>query len=294
MTFDRTQNRSIYPFASHWHTTASGAKMHYLDEGHGDNVVLCLHGNPTWSFYFRRVALELSDVARIIVPDHIGCGLSDKPSDDAYRYTLLSRVQDVESLLKELNITANVTLLLHDWGGMIGMAVAHRHPELVKNIVLLNTGAFPLPKTKPLPWQLRLARTPLGTLLIRGLNVFATGTANLGTVKPINPQVRAGLIAPYDSWKNRIATLRFVQDIPLSSGDCAWSVVKETATHLTQWRNTPVLIFWGQQDPVFDSHFLKQWRNYLPNAIVREYPDAGHYVLEEKADEIIAGIRELI
>lgn len=292
--FDRKSFSDIYPFSSHWLVTKSGAKMHYVDEGSdGQNVVLCLHGNPTWSFYYRKLITEISSAARVVAPDHIGCGLSDKPNDSQYTYTLQSRVQDIEHLVDFLSLK-NITLVLHDWGGMIGMTFAHRHPDIVKNIVLLNTGAFPLPKTKPLPWQLKLVRSPFGPLLVQGLNAFARGTANLGTIHPLSPRIRQGLLAPYDSWSNRIATLRFVQDIPLTPTDRAWNIVKDTSDHLEQWKHTPVLIFWGKLDPVFDDHFLTEWKRVLPNAIVKEYQDAGHYVLEEKADDIIGGVRSLL
>ena len=117
-----------------------------------------VHGNPSWSFYYRNLVLALRDRYRCIVPDHIGCGLSDKPGDDRYDYTLSRRVDDLERLLEHLGITENITLVVHDWGGMIGMAYAVRHPERIKRLVILNTGAFHLPKSKPFPLGLRICR----------------------------------------------------------------------------------------------------------------------------------------
>src|SRR5205823_3246531 len=110
--------------------------------------VVMLHGNPTWSFYYRNLVLSLRDSYRTIVPDHIGCGLSDKPDDSRYRYTLESRVTDLEALLEHLGVTCDITLVVHDWGGMIGLAYAVRHPERIRRLVILNTGAFHLPRTK--------------------------------------------------------------------------------------------------------------------------------------------------
>src|SRR5262245_40625611 len=157
----------LYPFRSHF-LDRSGVRMHYLDEGSGPPVVM-VHGNPTWSFYFRNLVQALRDDYRTVVPDHIGCGLSDKPGDDRYEYTLDRRVADLEALLDSLGLTSNLTLVLHDWGGMIGMAFASRHPERIRRLVILNTAAFLLPAGKRLPRSLWLVRnTPLGPLLVRG------------------------------------------------------------------------------------------------------------------------------
>src|SRR4051812_13367564 len=138
-----------YPFTPHAFPR-HGLRLSYLDEGAGDPVVM-LHGNPTWSFYYRNLVLGLRDQYRCVVPDHIGCGLSDKPPESLYDYSLKSRIDDVEALLDSLNLRANLTLVVHDWGGMIGMGFAARHPERVKRIVAINTGAFPLPRSKPFP-----------------------------------------------------------------------------------------------------------------------------------------------
>src|SRR6476469_1523032 len=160
MSFD-----PLYPFTPR-RFDRHGIGLSYLDEGAGDPVVM-LHGNPTWSFYYRNFVLALRDSYRCIVPDHIGCGLSDKPPLSAYDYSLKSRIDDLEALLDHLNLRENLTLVLHDWGGMIGMAFAARYSERIKRIVASNTGAFPLPERKSLPWSLRLGRrTWLGAWLI--------------------------------------------------------------------------------------------------------------------------------
>jgi len=165
-----------YPFASHY-ADIDGVRMHYVDEGPKDaDPVVMVHGNPSWSFYFRKMILGLREDRRCIAPDHIGMGLSDKPDDSLYEYTLKTRVDNLEILLDQLDITKNITLILHDWGGMIGSAYAVRHPERVKRLIILNTAAFRLPVNTPLPWQLKLARTPvIGEILVQGLNVFSIG-----------------------------------------------------------------------------------------------------------------------
>ena len=254
-----------------------------------------LHGNPTWSFYYRKLVLGLRDDYRTIVPDHIGCGLSDKPDDSRYEYSLRQRVADLEALLNHLELREDLTLVLHDWGGMIGMAFAHRHPERIKRLVILNTAAFPLPSAKRLPWSLWWCRTPLvGPLLVRGFNAFCRGALRYCVRKPLPPEVRNGYLAPYDSWRNRIAVLRFVQDIPLAPHDRGFDLVQEVAEGLQRFVALPMLICWGERDFVFDSHFRDEWRRRFPQAEVHLFPDAGHYVLEDAGAEILPLVRDFL
>ncbi len=276
----------LYPFTGHF-LDLHGLRYHYLDEGYGEPIVM-LHGNPTWSFYYRDLVAALRGAYRVIVPDHIGCGLSDKPEDKRYSYTLAQRVADLEALLDHLELRENLTLVLHDWGGMIGMAYAHRHPERVCRLVVMNTAAFHLPPSKRLPWQLWLCRnTPLGPLLVRGFNAFCRGAARVGcTRRPMPQDVRAGYLAPYDSWQNRIAVLRFVQDIPLEPEDRSSALVTQVQEGLSQFRGVPLLICWGERDFVFDQHFLDEWQRRFPDAEIHRFPDAGHYVLEDARAEI--------
>lgn len=284
-------DKKLYPFESHYFER-DGHRMHYIDEGEGETLVM-LHGNPSWSFYYRALANRFKKNYRVIVPDHMGCGLSDKPPD--YPYTLERRVDDIEALLKHLGITHNVTLMLHDWGGMIGMAYASRKPERIKRLVLFNTGAFHLPADKPFPWQLRLSRTFLGPLLVKGLNLFCIGAAAWGvTRRPLSPEARAGLLAPYGSWAERVAILRFVQDIPLSPEDPGYDLVTQVQQGLSQFNAIPVLICWGLKDFVFDKSFLHVWKNHLPNAQVHTFDDCGHYVLEDASEEIVPLVAEFL
>jgi len=270
--------------------------MHYVDEGpHDAPVVLMLHGNPTWSFYWRRLISALRPSHRVIAPDHIGCGKSDKPGDDTYSYRLAERVEDIEALVEQLGLR-DITLAMHDWGGMIGMGWAHRHPDLVARLLVLNTAAFPMPSTKRLPASLWLARdTKAGALLVRGFNAFARGATRLAVTRVRLPkEVRDGLCAPYDSWDHRRAVLRFVQDIPLGEGDPSYSLVREVGEHLHQFNDRPVLICWGDRDFVFDEHFLRVWKSALPDAEVHQFPDCGHYVLEDAPAEIEGLVRRFL
>jgi haloalkane dehalogenase len=255
-----------------------------------------LHGNPTWSFYYRHLVLGLRDRYRCVAPDHIGCGRSDKPPPTRYDYSLPSRVDDLEALLDDLQIHGPTTLVLHDWGGMIGMTYAARHPERVKRLVVLNTAAFHLPAGKRLPWALRLGRnSSIGGWLIRRLNLFCRTVARIGVQRQkLSPAVRAAYLAPYDSWANRIAVLRFVQGIPVAPGDADYELVGKVERSLAQFRSTPALICWGLKDVVFDADFLAQWQQHLPLAEVHRFDDAGHYVLEDAGEEIIDHVRSFL
>jgi pimeloyl-ACP methyl ester carboxylesterase len=282
-----------YPFAGRF-LDLGGVRYHYLDEGRGDPVVM-LHGNPTWSFYYRNLVLGLRDGYRTIVPDHVGCGLSDKPDDSRYEYSLRQRVADLEALLDHLELRDNLTLVLHDWGGMIGTAFAHHHPARIKRLVILNTAAFPMPAGKRLPWSLWWCRAPVvGPLLVRGLNAFSRGAIHYCVRKPLSPAVRDGYLAPYDSWQNRIAVLRFVQDIPLAPGDRGYDLVHEVAGGLHRFASLPMLICWGERDFVFDHNFLDEWHRRFPAAEVHRFPDAGHYVLEDAGADILPLIRDFL
>lgn len=291
MTIDITKH---YPFTGRY-LDLDGLRYHYLDEGSGEPVVM-VHGNPSWSFYYRNLVVALRDRYRCIVPDHIGCGLSDKPGDDRYDYTLPRRVDDLERLLDHLAITEKITLVLHDWGGMIGMAWAVRHPERIRRLVILNTAAFHLPKEKRFPLPLRICRDTLpGALLVRGLNAFSLAASFVGCKRhPMPAELRRAYRLPYDSWRNRIATLRFVQDIPLAPGDRNYELVSAVAAGIGQFRSLPMLILWGELDFVFDRHFLAEWERRFPAAEVRRFADAGHYILEDAAEEVIPLIAEFL
>jgi haloalkane dehalogenase len=286
-------SKHLYPFNQNW-LDLDGLKLHYLDEGEGE-VVVAVHGNPTWSFYYRNLVRDLRKDHRVVVPDQMGCGLSDKPGDDRYDYTLSRRIDDFGRLMDDLELT-DINLVVHDWGGMIGLGWAVRHPDRIKRLVVLNTAAFHLPKSKPFPWQLWMVRdTPLGPLMVRGLNAFSRGASHVAcSRKHLSSEIRDAYCAPYDNWNDRIATLRFVQDIPLKPGDRCYDIVSDTAGRLDVFRDRPVLVCWGDKDFVFDSHFLEEWQQIYPDAEIHRYPDCGHYILEDAGEEIIPLIRAFL
>lgn len=292
--FDIAPHRRLYPFTSHW-LKAPGYFYHYLDEGQGAPVV-AVHGNPTWSFYYREIVKALSPSYRVIVPDHVGCGLSSRPTDEVFDYTVESHVDNLEALLDHLGLTRNVTLIVHDWGGMIGMACAARRPERISRIVILNTGAFLIPPEKTLPWQLSFIRhfPAIPALLVRGFNAFSYFATFLGVEKTMSGEVREALTAPYDSWENRIATLRFVQDIPVYQSDKSYALVKWTDEHIQLLSHVPMMICWGMKDFVFDKIILAEWQKRFPEAEVHTFPQGGHYILEDEGEAIVRLIQAFL
>lgn len=299
-----------YPFVPQRFEVRPGIAMSYLDEGPRDGeVVLMLHGNPSWSFYWRHLVLGLRDRYRCIVPDHVGMGLSDRPDDGGgtlpprvpsaapghYDYTLQSRIDDVDALLRHLALEGPLTLAVHDWGGMIGFGWALRDPARVRRLVITNTAAFPLPAAKPMPWQLSLGRdSRVGGWAIRRFNLFARGAARLGTVRALPREVQRAYAGVYDGWREAIATLRFMQDIPLREGDRAWPLLRASAAQLPRYADRPAFIGWGLRDFVFDRHFLDGFTQALPQAQVHAFEDAGHYVLEDRHEVLVPEIRAFL
>jgi pimeloyl-ACP methyl ester carboxylesterase len=263
--------------------------MAWVDEGSGPPVVL-VHGNPTWSFYYRSLLAALPPLGlRAIAPDHIGMGRSDKPPAGEYPYTLQRRVDDFTAFVDQLDLDEPLSLVVHDWGGAIALAWAVDHVDRVDKLVVLNTGAFPIPPGKSMPWSLTAARLPvLGDLAVRRLNAFSRGALVMGTGRRwLDAEARAGLLAPYDSPEHRVAVAQFVRDIPRSPQDPAYGVLARTESRLHLLRDKPTLVCWGMKDPVFDATVLDHLLTHLPQAEVHRYADAGHYVLEDAADRIV-------
>jgi haloalkane dehalogenase len=246
-----------------------------------------LHGNPTWSFFYRDLIRKLSSSWRCIVPDHIGMGLSDKPPIGAYPYALQQRVLDVSALLDRLEIE-RVHLIVHDWGGMIGVAWAVQNPQRVASLTIFNTAAFKPPLGYALPAAIRWARAPgIGALLVRGANGFSRGAIHTCTVKAMPQDVVSGYLYPYQSWGDRVGVHAFVLDIPMRPSDPAYAILDATEAGLAALVGKPVMLAWGEKDFVFDSRFLAQWTERFPQAEVHRFSDAGHYLLEDAGDRII-------
>jgi haloalkane dehalogenase len=277
----------LYPFKSNFFKLKDNLSLHYVDEGNGD-VVLMLHGNPTWSFYYRNLIAEFSKSHRVIAPDHIGCGLSDKPQD--YAYTLKQHIDNLEKLVEHLQCN-NIILVVHDWGGPIGFGLLERHPDLVKKIVILNTAAY---TSEVIAFQINMCRIPLlAEQVIRRLNGFALTATYMAVTRKMSPEIRKGYLFPYDSYQNRIAIAKFVADIPMNPRHRSYQTLKNIELSLPG-HHCPVLILWGEKDFCFHDYFLNRWMEIYPHAMVKTYANAGHYVLEDAGNEIIRELRPFL
>ncbi|MBU0674684.1 MAG: alpha/beta fold hydrolase [Proteobacteria bacterium] len=271
---------SDYPFQPKTYLVEDGHRMSYLDEGQG-KVIVMVHGNPTWSFFYRNLILLLKDRYRIIVPDHLGCGLSDKPRD--YPYRLNNHVENLDRLLAHLKIDRH-SMVVHDWGGAIGFGYAERYPERIESLMILNTAAF---RSQRIPFRIKICRIPfLGPILVRGLNGFVRAALMMAVTKRLPKKVRQGYLDPYDSWAHRVAIQRFIEDIPLGAAHPSWKMLKKVEAGLSQFRNRPVLILWGGKDFCFNDHFFKEWQKRFPEARCIYMENAGHYVLEDAGQEV--------
>ncbi len=282
--------QTLYPFAPRSFVTAHGAKMSYVDTVGGDEAVLMLHGNPTWSFYYSKLIQAVAPTMRCVVPDHIGMGLSDKPND--YPYTLETRIADVEALVSLLGLK-KIHLVVHDWGGAIGFGFATRHPELIERLVVLNTAAFP---SEHLPTRIAACRIPvLGPLVVRGANGFA-GPATWMSMnrRELSPEEKRALLCPYDTWAHRVAVNAFVQDIPMHPSHGTWPTLEKVGEGLKQFIDSPMLIVWGGDDFCFNDQFFAEWEKRFPKAETKYLSDAGHYVLLDAEEEVVPVITEFL
>lgn len=277
--------KKLYPFRSHF-LQLSGHNLHYVDEGQGQPILM-LHGNPTWSFYYRNLIQTFSEKYRCVVPDHMGCGLSDKPQD--YPYNLEAHIQNTYKLIRFLDLK-KIILIVHDWGGAIGFGLVTRYPELFDRIVILNTAAYPSPE---IPKRIAILKGKFGEWMTRTFNLFAWPATFMTTTKKLPKLVKKGYLLPYDSFENRIATAKFVQDIPMDESHPSWHTLKEISDKLTSVRQ-PKLILWGGKDFCFNQHFFEKWLSIYPDASAKWYAGAGHYILEDALDEASAEIWNFI
>lgn len=286
--------QALYPFASHF-TDIHGFPMHYLDEGQG-SPVLCLHGNPTWSFYFRNVVKALRPTHRVLVPDHIGMGLSAKPHPGCHPHTLMQRVEDMEAFLDALIPDQPFHLIVHDWGGMIGTLIALRQPDRIASFTITNTAGFLKPAHKSLPLGIRLGRDflPIAAPAILGMNLFSRFALALCSKKGLSPAIRQGYLFPYDCPAHRRAQLAFVRDIPLSPQDASYAAVAWAEKNLARLAPIPKCILWGEKDFVFDTTYRDLWKHHFPDASCHSFPEAGHYLFEDEGEACLTLLKAFL
>lgn len=276
----------VYPFRSHYLQLGNN-NLHYVDEGKGQPILM-LHGNPTWSFYYRNLISTFSAQFRCVVPDHMGCGLSDKPQD--YAYTLEQHIQNAAQLIKFLDLK-KIILVVHDWGGAIGFGLVTRYPELFDRIVILNTAAF---TDSHIPARINLLRQgKFGEFLSRKFNLFAWPATFMTTKKTLPKKIKEGYLLPYNNWDNRVAVARFVQDIPMEKDHPTFKTLHDIELKLKTLKH-PKLILWGGLDFCFNKHFFERWVALYPEANAHWYANAGHYVLEDALEDVSLKIWEFI
>ena len=278
-----------YPFASHF-ADVGGYQMHYIDEGQG-RPILMVHGNPTWSFYYRNLVSAFAGENRALAIDHIGCGLSEKSHD--LEYTLAQRIEHLANFVRELDLR-DISLLVHDWGGAIGLGAALEDLDRYRDFVIFNTGAFPPPF---FPLRIRVCRTPLlGKVALQGFNLFARAAIKQATEQAggLAKPVKDGLLAPYDSWSNRRAIYEFVKDIPTRENQATWKKLAAIESGLTRLQDRPVKLIWGMKDWCFRPECLHRFQSAWPDAVSVEIPDAGHYVIEDAPEETLQAISRFL
>lgn len=252
-------------------------RLHYIEEGKGDPVVF-VHGNPTWSFYFRKLISRFSKKHRCIAIDHLGMGLSSKPLEGDY--SLADHIRRFGQFIDHLGLN-KITLVVHDWGGAIGLGWAVEHPDRIKRIVITNTAAF---NSTDVPKRISILKTPLlGEAAIRGLNAFALPATMMASARGLSPEAHRGLLYPYDTYASRIGIARFVQDIPSSDKQKTHELLTAIENKLGSLK-VPTIILWGLKDFCFHPGFLERWRKIYPAAMVYEFPQGGHYLFEDEAE----------
>jgi cis-3-alkyl-4-acyloxetan-2-one decarboxylase len=276
-----------FPFEARF-LEAGDVRLHYVDEGPRDAPpILFVHGNPTWSYLWRRPIAELSKQGRRCVAfDHMGFGRSDKPPLLA-RYTLAAHVENALALVDELDLR-EVTLVAHDWGGPVGLGTMLERRERLRAAVLINTWAWELPSFVP-PFIREFRTEGLGEILALAGSLFVESIPGGMANRDTDPVMMAAYRAPFPDYWSRIGTLAFQRDIPLTERDRSARLMGEIHDRL-HGLDLPVTLVWGMRDPVFQPVFLEQWRELFPDAKVVELEDAAHFVPEDRPDAVIEAI----
>lgn len=278
-------DRILYPFAHHT-LEVKGGRMHYVDEGTGAPIVF-VHGTPTWSFLWRQQIKSLSRDFRCIAPDQIGFGLSEKPAD--FEYTPEAHADNLELLIENLQLK-DITLVVHDFGGPIGLRYALRHPENVKNLVILNTWMWGLEEEKKIARISKFMAGGLGKFLYLQLGFSAKVLLPQGyhEGKHLTKDIKQHYQKPLATSANRLGTWQFAKSLSESG-----SYFAEMWLQREKLKSINKLILWGEKDTLLPLHFLDKWEQAFPDAKVIKYK-AGHFVQEERGGEVADAIKNFI
>ncbi len=260
-------------------TDAFGRTWHLLDNGvtAARVTLLCVHGNPAWSYLWRGLVAQAPDDVRVIAVDQLNMGFSERTGQ--FR-RLTTRIDDLTQLTDQLGLDGPVTTVAHDWGGPVSLGWAQRHQEQLAGVVLLNT-AVHQPAGSSAPTLIRLVRTR-GVLQMATVDTgaFIAGAAELSRPR-LSADVRRGLRAPYDSAERREAIAHFVEDIPLDPDHPSAKALDAVAAGLEQLGDVPALLLWGPRDKVFSDLYLRDLEKRLPQADVHRFAGASHFVSED-------------
>jgi haloalkane dehalogenase len=290
-----TDHAGQFPWKSRLLDVGNGVRQALVDEGPRDArlTFVCVHGNPTWGFLYRDFIRALSVEQRVLVPDHVGFGRSDKPRDLAY-FTLERHIANLTSTLDRAD-ARNVVLVVQDWGGPIGLGWATRYPGRVAGIVVLNTWAFVRDPIMKLPWLFKYAvRGEAGYRRVVEKNFFVEKVlGRYGTVKRLSKQVLDAYRAPHPSPQDRLGIAAFPRMIPETHDVAhpAWATMAAIEDGLPALRNKAALIVWAKKDPAFRRPQLSRWQRVFPNAPAPLLVQAGHYLQEEVPHEILGHMR---
>jgi pimeloyl-ACP methyl ester carboxylesterase len=280
-----------FPFEPHF-VDAGDQSLHYVDEGPRDGpTLLMLHGNPTWSYMYRRPIAELAAAGhRCVAPDHMGFGRSDKPPR-LRGYTLGTHIDNLVALIDALDLR-DIVLVAHDWGGPIGLGALLERRERLRAALLMNTWAWELPTFLP-PFLREFRTEGLGEILALAGNLFVEAIPGGMATREVDPVMMSAYRAPFPDYWSRVGTLAFQRDIPLTERDRSAPVMSSIHERLPEL-GVPVTLVWGMRDRVFQPVFLDQWRELLPDARIVELEDAAHFVVEDRPDAVVKAAAELI
>jgi cis-3-alkyl-4-acyloxetan-2-one decarboxylase len=258
-------------------------------------TIVFVHGNPSSKWLWRHLIDAVDGQFRCVAVDHIGMGDSDKPRADQYDFHFEQRVDDLSACLRALKVDGDVILVVHDWGGVIGLRWAQQNPERVAKLVISNTAAFPLMAHKRLPKEIAFVRnTRLGAWVCQYLNGFQRGAIWKGVVNRLSRTAREGYLRAHRNGAECEAIVRFVKDIPIKPTDRGHDKLVSLHQFMPQLANKPVLLPWGLQDFVFDEDYLREFERLLPNAKAIRYPHAGHWLTEDVHAELCAPFVEFV
>lgn len=272
-------NTTEYPFAPHFLELPVG-RMHYVDEGTGEPILM-LHGNPTWSFLYRHLIKGLRGEYRCIALDHIGFGLSDKPHD--WTYVPKDHAQNVEQLINHLQLR-DITLVVQDWGGPIGLSYAVNHPENIKRIIIMNTWMWPVVDDPHYKRFSAFMGGAVGRFLIKRFNFFVNVVMKqaMGDKSRLTKEIHNQYRFPLQNPNERKGCYTFPREI-INSTEWLSSLWQKRAII----KNKPVLLLWGMRDIAFRKKELDTWKRLFPSPAVYTFDAVGHFVQEEKGAELI-------